>query len=360
MMWFAPFQVDEARSTLVLDLGNSVSTTAPYGGPFALDTLAVTLDAYGTNQPVATLSYDLSTYAATAGIYEVPLTAAQMALAASTSVGVSGTGPNGAGGATTERITGVWVAMDPSFGRADPGESIAVDVYARQWGLPLDDELDFTLTPIANSDNTGQPPLVGSEPATGLVYPGYATPSGGKATLTLTGGSTLPKPAYREGVDGQIYNLVGSWWSSALAGAGVPAITVLVFDAYAPQTTPPTWWGDIQPIMYAFARLYPGMRDIMDISDYGTLTSPIPRMGKTGAQLVAEVLTLPLSHPNHMPVTRDLSAAKTRAVVDWVAAGCPEGTAPAGFSPSGGPVTPSPAQPVDLGSVKSALVAPRG
>ncbi len=365
-LWLAPFQVDAERSVLALDLGNSVSTTAGHGGPFALDTITPVLDPQGQNLALAPLAYSLDTYTATAGIYEVPLTADQLALLASRPLALRGSGPGSATGSIAEAADGTWAAMDPQFMRLDPGESGPVTFYARQWGRPWDTSL--TVQPYAipnNSDNTGIPKIVGGTDPHALKVNGQPTPAtvttaGGTAQATLTGGMNPPPAEDRAAIDGQVYNLAGPWWSQTmLQGVGVPAMAVLVFDAFTPATDPPTWWADIQPWMYQYARLYPGMRDIMDISDYGTLTSTIRGMGKTGAQLVDMVFQLPRTDPNHMPVTRDLSGGRRRAFADWVAAGCPEGTAPADFTPAGAPRQPGAPAPADPGTLKSALVEDR-
>ncbi|HEX6040377.1 hypothetical protein, partial [Longimicrobium sp.] len=364
LMWMAPFQLDDKRGVLVLDLGNSVATTDRYGAGFALDTLTVTLDPDGKNVTLPqTLPYDLDTYTRTAGIYEVPLNADQAALVASRPVRVSGTGPGGASGTITEAASGTWGAIDPQFLRLDPGESATVTFYARQWGQPWNTDMTVQPTLIPNnSDNTGKPPQVGGTDPAGLLVNGQPTPAtvttvNGAAQATLTGGTNPPPTPDRTGIDGQVYNLTGPWWNQVMVGMmGVPAQAVLVFDAFAPASDPPTWWTDIQPWMYGYARLYPGMRDILDISDYGTLVRPVRGTGKTGAQLVDEVFALPRTDANHMPVTRDLSGPRRQAFAAWVRAGCPEGTQPAGFAPSGTPRQPSPPEQGGPGAIKSALV----
>jgi hypothetical protein len=382
-MWMTPFQVDETRSVLVLDLGNSVATAKKYGGPFVLDTLTVTIDPKGKKVVLPQkLTYDLDTYTKTAGIYEVPLTAEQLALIKDHPVSVSGTGPGGVTGSTTEADTGTWAAIDPQFLRLDPGESVEVTFYAREWGQAWNTELPVLLTQIPNnSDNTGQPPYVGGlDPAAILIdgkqtttipTPGTTpapapTPAepvtvktvNGAVQVKLTGGTNPPQPPDRTGIDGQVYNLTGPWWNQVMGPImGVPAISVLVFDAFTPATEPPTWWADIQPWMYGYARLYPGMRDILDISDYGTLTSPVRGTGKTGAQLVHQVFGLPRTDPNHMPVTRDLSGPRRAAFAAWVKGGCREGTQPASFAPTGVPRQPSPPETGDPHTIKSALTS---
>lgn len=361
-MWLAPFQVNAERGVLSLDLGNSVSTTAGYGGPFALDTLTVGVTFRGHPATIAQVPYSLAGYLATAGIYDIPLSPQLLAMVAASPLSVSGTGPNGATGSLAESPDGTWAAMDPQFMRLDPGESGSVTFYARQWGQPWDTALKVQPYAIPNnSDNTGIPKIVGGTDPNALKVNGAPTPASvttvrGTVKATLTGGLNPPPAPDRGPIDGQVYNLAGPWWSQTLLnGVGVPAMAVLVFDAFTPATDPPTWWADIQPWMYQYARLYPGMRDIMDISDYGTLTRPIRGMGKTGAQLVNGVFQLPRQDPNHMPVTRDLSGGRRKAFADWLAAGCPEGTPPADFAPGGTPRQPSPPEHGDPGTLKSAL-----
>jgi len=38
---------------------------------------------------------------------------------------------------------------------------------------------------------------------------------------------------------------------------------------------------------------------------------------------IKNVLSLPISHPLHMPVTRDLSLLKRKLIIDWLDAGAP-------------------------------------
>lgn len=356
--WFAPFQVDATRSVLVLDLGNALGPT-PTGTDSTL--LYVLLDPYAPQPlPVAAtqaqpLNYDSDAYLNQAGIFEVPLAAAELtAIEDGAVMVVDGTQTN----ILMEPASGLVVVPDlPVLStRLSQGDTATVNVYACVFGVPQSSyEIDFRLVPISNSDTTANPPMVGSDPPDGLQFASSVTTGDdGVATLTLTAGDVSPQPAYRGSVDGQVYHLIGTWWPSQLIGAGLPAMSILVFGPYTPGD-PVTWSGDIQPMMVQYARLYPGMRDILDISDYDTLMSTPPGMTQTAVQLVSTVLNLPITDPNHMPVTRDFSPARLAAFNAWVAGGYAQGdTDP----PPPPPTTeqPSPPERVLSGSIKSALV----
>lgn len=329
VLWYAPFQVDEARGRLVVDLGNSVATTATRGGPpMKFAAVSVVLDAYGPGTPVSPPGFALQDYAAAyqqrAGVYEFPLPAELLALAAKRPVGIRALGADGKTQYTlTEAKDGRMVVADLPFLRLDPGDEEKVQFHARVFGAP-DAGRAIPLALAAPAGASGNNNL----PAGGLGFPASITTGpDGSAAVTFTGGSTAPRAQWRaeNDIDGQVYFVSGPWWPDTLNTFGNVPVSALVFDAYKPLTTPPTFWGDIHPMMYQYMRLYPGMRSIMDVSDYTTLTQP----PVSGAYDVATVFSLPIEHPNYMPVTRDLSRAKRDAFLAWVKAGFPLGTKPA-------------------------------
>jgi hypothetical protein len=333
MLWFAPFKVDAARRVLVLDLGNSVATTATLGGPFSMGPISVSVDAYGNASPVGQVEYSMESYQARAGVFELPLGSdAQLDAVRTLPLEIAGDGPDQVTYRLVEAKDGVWVGADLSFLRLNPGESAPVDFYATRFGVPCGVPVDLAFSPQSGIAPDGSTISLGNDPAGGLSWSPaqpVTDPATGKVTVTFTGGSTAPRAAWRQDnqIDGQVYYVSGSWSPAMLDAMGSVPVTALVFDAWAPKTSPPTWWGDIQPIMYQYARLYPGMRQILDISDYDSLQQNL-MPGTTGAELVLQAMRLPIDHPNHMPVTRDLSAAKVDAYEAWVRAGCPLGTAP--------------------------------
>ena len=83
---------------------------------------------------------------------------------------------------------------------------------------------------------------------------------------------------------------------------------------------------DVYPILFQYARLYPFMRSLIDLSDYSTMAnSGITRK-------IQGALSLPLTDAAYMPVTRDLSVGKTNLILTWIRNGMPEGTKPSAAS----------------------------
>jgi hypothetical protein len=73
----------------------------------------------------------------------------------------------------------------------------------------------------------------------------------------------------------------------------------------APPNANPTW-ADVGPILDPFAVLYPGMMQRLDLSSDQAVSG--------SSAIVLETIGSPIEDPAHMPVTRDLSAAR-RAMI---------------------------------------------
>ena len=90
---------------------------------------------------------------------------------------------------------------------------------------------------------------------------------------------------------------------------------VRVFDRFYYQD-PPTWNDDVYPIFKTYANLYPVMTlNYVDLGNYHEVMQHIFHIGMT--------MRLPTSHPNHMPVTRDLSNDKRNMILKWLNRPCP-------------------------------------
>jgi hypothetical protein len=85
-------------------------------------------------------------------------------------------------------------------------------------------------------------------------------------------------------------------------------ISVLLFKTYQVPANPR--WNDVGPIFSSYARLYPGMKARLDISDEATVLG-----FATG---ILGHMKRPITDPAHMPVTRDLSPTKTQMIVAWL------------------------------------------
>ena len=103
---------------------------------------------------------------------------------------------------------------------------------------------------------------------------------------------------------------------SFTTGMMAPAyLTVQVHsDVTYPSSDHITWVNHVSPIFEQYAQLYPVMKPIVNMANY---TDVKLKKGK-----LIYVLSLPPSHPSHMPVTRDLSDAKREMILKWLNNGC--------------------------------------
>jgi hypothetical protein len=85
-------------------------------------------------------------------------------------------------------------------------------------------------------------------------------------------------------------------------------ISFLVWDEF--RADPPTWHGCLQPVFQQYANLYPIMDRFLDLSSYDSICSNVVPL-KIAFSLDAD-------DPNLMPVTRDLSASKRKAILTWL------------------------------------------
>lgn len=93
-------------------------------------------------------------------------------------------------------------------------------------------------------------------------------------------------------------------------------VSVLVFSGYSIPDNP-TWENSIKHILPQYGKLYPIMGRFA-LGDYDTVVKY--------ADAIRTVLAKPVEDPLHMPVVRDLSFERTRAVLQWFDAGSPKGS----------------------------------
>lgn len=214
----------------------------------------------------------------------------------------------------------------------DPNAQAAVSMYATVYGQPYGKQvINFALNPSGLQGGRGLPPV--GTPASGLTFPSsVTTDANGHAFVQLTGGNPENARGY---IDGQVYGvgyaLANQGYSPAPQAANQNPtsayqvyanswnfISVLVFDVFTPDN-PVTWYGSMQPIFQQYANLYPVMNRFVNLGDYQQV--------KRYARMLTLAFGLPEGDPNAMPVTRDLSPAKRRAILAWLANPL-EGTAP--------------------------------
>ena len=90
---------------------------------------------------------------------------------------------------------------------------------------------------------------------------------------------------------------------------GQPITFLVLINSAGPAN--PTWTADVYPIFLQYARLYPGMKGILDLSDYATVKANVDRF--------RTVMNLPLCDPGMMPVTRDLAPVQLAMINSWFA-----------------------------------------
>lgn len=207
----------------------------------------------------------------------------------------------------------------------------AVPLYATIFGKPAANQTLNVQTAInvyQFPTNQGMPDYISNAPATAItpapnwVDPppqNYTPPNIATITTDANGVGTLNVTANdlsqqdidnvqgnRRQLPSQVY-LYNHDWSMDTIGQ---PITFLVFINTAGPANP-TWTNDVYPIFLQYARLYPGMKGILDLSDYATVKGNIGRF-----QLV---MNLPMCDPGMMPVTRDIAPVQLAMINAWFA-----------------------------------------
>jgi hypothetical protein len=354
---FCTAVVDTKSSKIYLDVGNALPTAGPGGVPIDLGTLSlacvVTQGGATSLLLVGEVPYrDAGWYERTGGIVALPadqLLSAQaldivlhhpLALLLLNEAGQPAL-------AIAESPGGLYARADQFVFRLDAGEKAEVRLFATQWGLPYAGARILSIldpSGLQASSPLGEAPPVAT-PAQAIDFSSRVlTDASGVAVLRITAADPGSPRGY---IDGQIYGV-----RPALEETLVPAlhypfnpwhfISLLVHSAFVPDE-PPTWHGSMRPIFQQYANLYPIMQDFLDLGSYDDVCA--------NRRLLQLAFGLDPADPNSMPVTRDLSKAKRRAILRWLADDPPlEGTAPALIPPAAPPTAagdiapPGPAQ----------------
>jgi hypothetical protein len=282
-----------------VDAGNTFSTGEGGAiqplGPFAL----TVIDEEGRPQILGEIKYaDPGFYEASAGVVAVPFAPELATLVASRPLAFLHLPSNII--ALRENEDGIFIRADKTIFRFNPHEQASTKIFATCFGQPLSGQvLKLNYDPTYRL----------GEPRSALTFPNTVTTNAaGIAEVLLTAGDPGNPRAF---VDGQTY--VINYWTDATAYASAlnkrGLITARVFSGY---TVPddPTWMEHVHPIFRQYAELYPVMKPIVDLSNYASV---IQRL-----HIIRNVFQLPVTSPNYMPVTRDLSAAKLAMIRKWL------------------------------------------
>jgi hypothetical protein len=302
----APFKFDEARKRLIIDLGNSIPETSVGGARASKGDMKVLVSPAGkADITIGTLDYTQAHYEITAGVEELPVTDAQIAVLRNSPVKITLDKP-----ATqvilSERPAGSNLETAETVLRMDPGETATVDLFATQFGRPKAGQL------VSARPTTG-----GNRTAAGLTFTvlgGGKTDAKGKVQIKFTAGDPGKVRAASK-IDGQLYFVEVDWGTTkkGVAPDWRGRILVKVFDTHAAVAKPK--WADVQDIFQEYARMYPGMKGILDLASQGLVQGAKDKIKAT--------LSYPISDPRYMPVSRDLSRDKKDLILRWIAAGAP-------------------------------------
>ncbi|HSR52485.1 MAG TPA: hypothetical protein VLV83_16795 [Acidobacteriota bacterium] len=317
---FGPAWVDEENSKLVVDLGNSLPTESAGGGPMNLGNLQVViLHADARPEVLGDFDYSLAAYGRTAYVQEFELSEGQLRSLARTPLGVIES--NTATLVMAENPMGAYLNAEQAVYRISPGQKEKVRVWALQFGKPAAHQeigLSFARGALGGpvSCRGGRITLPVAQPESALSLPSSVTTrSEGQAEFELLAADP-GNP--RHFVDGQVYPVQYLWGTGedpSYRRDPSNILSVLVHNAYeVPEH--PTWDADVQPIFSQYAKLYPVMKPIVDLSSYQSV--------KDNASSVERVFGLSVDNPGYMPVTRDLSPAKQQMVLRWFSQGAPE------------------------------------
>ncbi|MEA2960709.1 MAG: hypothetical protein QOI46_807 [Alphaproteobacteria bacterium] len=280
-------------------------------------------------------------YEQTAGIQAFPpngsLTAQQ--LQALQTLPLAAVQSDGAGGwnvLSEEAPDGIYARADMFVCRMNPGESRTLPIQVTQFGQPLAGQ---TIVATISSKRIGRSQggsFAVSTPVTALQLQ-FSGPTGvdGWTSLTITGGDPGRPRRYPGGqyLDGQVYEIDLAVVNAANAGTEFNPwlfISVLLFSETAVPGTV-TWNGDVLPILQQYANLYPRPHGPVVNYDpkYPDEPNPTPLLHPvisltnkdwvgSFAPRILTALGLPIEHPNHMPVTRDLSAGRRGILQKWM------------------------------------------
>jgi hypothetical protein len=318
--------VDANRRKVLVDVGNLLPVDSATGDFLDRGELTMVASSGATAVPLGSLDYQgAGNYAKTAGIYEIPkdrpLTDVELTAATRNPLRMM-LQPRGAATASPlaiENSDGIYARAEQFVFRLDPGASATTNVFVTKFGVPLPDtKLQSLEAPLSLRD-TSPLPSVEIEPK---------TDGRGRAMLTITAVDPRNPRGY---IDGQVYAIVYSLQGTQAnpqeildsAFADGNFISLLMFGGVNDPDSPA--WDDVFPIFKQYGDLYPRPHGPDSYAPFAERPPSHPVVNLNDQDSVARfahhivtVLELPLDHPNHMPVTRDLSNGKRALLLKWL------------------------------------------
>ena len=197
--------------------------------------------------------------------------------------------------------------------RKNPGENAVIKLFATKFGKPLQ-KANVLIEHCNCSD------LFPSGPGCGWPYTNEQIKTDNTGIATLSIEARDPQNC-RKYIDGQLYPFFYSVKGQASSCSSMcssnplrilnSVFALLVWDNYTRKGKEATWLDDVYPIFKQYANLYPVMTEnFVDLGNYYEVKEHLKAINMS--------LRLPMSHPNHMPVTRDLSDSKRKVILEWL------------------------------------------
>lgn len=242
-----------------------------------------------------------------------------------------------------ETAGGLFARADNFEFRMDPTKTAAVSdksrVLAVQYGKPLSGAVLSTSRQKKTSggqafDGPEQPKI----PIPDVNFPADKIKITGYQTTGADGWAEFGLEAFdpcnpREYVDGQIFQF--NYGFPVTTTFSAPFVEMIVAHVRNAVDVPeqPDWDKDVAPFMQQYDNLYPVMSKwLFSLGD--------PEVVAAHAKILSFAFERPFDDPNHMPVTRDMSAGKRQIILNWLSQFT--GEAPAQLQ-----VTPVAGEPID-------------
>jgi hypothetical protein len=307
--------LEGGRSLLIVDLFNSAPLTTTKDGRFDTGGDVVIGWANGTPLTNGAISFRYSPpdsatsklkdvlWPDDAAIFQIELTADERKKIATTPLAIT------AGGTAVvqENPNGLYLNIERASIRLQPNESHTFEVFSYEFGRPspkLPDGLKLHTQLYHDQTGLALPTTI----FTATLDPKPVAP--GHFRLLVKTGPAVPLTPLREPLDSLLCFLTatGSGYLIGEAmilkpktGPPTPPFLTLLFWQNSKVVEQPTWDANIQRLMAIYARLFPGMTSILDISDLATVTA--------NAGALINRFERARSDPGFMPVSRDMSPA---------------------------------------------------
>ena len=315
--------LSQDRTSVTLDLSNALRLADPLGGLVDTGAFALGLASQTGGQPTVIGPFEYRSpgwLLRTSGLVTVPVPAAFRERCA-TQRWVLLRVDQSPGVRASETSQGLHVRAENFTGRVDTKAegpvSHEVGLYAAKLGVPAPG-LQVQVTDVGPQSGLGggppneqNPPAATipgvNVPATAVTGPASVqTGEHGLATIHL---QVSPPGNPRGYLDGQIFLRAYGLEGLSPREQNNDLVVLHVRDAVTPPDSPT--WADVQPLLTQFGRLYPVMmRRLVDLSRESDVLA--------NAALMKLALSLPPEDPNHMPVTRDLSAGNRDLIIAWL------------------------------------------